>query len=388
MVKIVNLLKMKILHINVCGTYNDNWLYQENFMLRQNVVDGNEVVFITTTHAHLRKDFEETVYLDKNGVKIYRIKGANFIPTSINDKIRYFPKIPKILKDENPDIIYLHGPQTISLLGVVNYKRKNPDVVLYLDTHADYFNSAQTFTSKKILHNILYGTLIRYAYAYVKKIFYVTISRKKFFCDVYRVPDDKLAFLPLGGEMFSAEEHAENRRKLREKFGANENCTVFLHSGKFSRKKKTHLVIESFLSLKSCNAKLILAGAIEDDLKISNYDTKNIVNMGWVESQDLRRLMCACDVFIQPGLHSVLFEQGILAGLAEILLDTEHNRYLLKNGNGILVGKNEEIGSAIQKLIDNSQLLKEMKEKSLEFAKENLLYSKIFKNIFRLDSDK
>ena len=92
--------------------------------------------------------------------------------------------------------------------------------------------------------------------------------------------------------------------------------------------------------------------------------------------------MCACDVFIQPGLHSVLFEQGILAGLAEILLDTEHNRFLMKNGNGILVSRNDEIGGAIQELIDNPEKLKEMKEKALEFAKENLLYSETLKNIF------
>lgn len=373
---------MKILHINVCGTYNDGWLYQENLMLKQNAADGNETVFITTTKAHLRKDFDEQTYFDDNGVKIYRIKGAKYTPARINTKIRYFPKISKILETEKPDIVYMHGPQTLSVLDVVGYKKRNPKTVLYFDTHADYFNSAKTFFSRNILHKIFYRILIKYAYSYVKKIFYVTLPRKRFFSEVYAVPEDKLEFLPLGGEMFDPREYAEIRNKLRSEMGADENCTVFLHSGKFSRAKKTDFVIKSFLSLKNSNAKLVLAGAVEDDLKISDYNSGNIVNMGWVAPQNLRRLMCACDVFIQPGLHSVLFEQGILAGLAEILLDTEHNRFLMKNGNGILVSRNDEIGGAMQELIDNPEKLKEMKEKALEFAKENLLYSETLKNIF------
>ena len=81
---------------------------------------------------------------------------------------------------------------------------------------------------------------------FTDKIFYVVPECKKFINNIYKIPDDKLEHLPLGGDITTLEKHNYFRKKYRDRYGILEDEIVFIHTGKLPQKKKTELVIEAF----------------------------------------------------------------------------------------------------------------------------------------------
>lgn len=43
---------MRITHICLCGTYNQDWNYQDNLLARQNKIDGNDVLVVATCNVN------------------------------------------------------------------------------------------------------------------------------------------------------------------------------------------------------------------------------------------------------------------------------------------------------------------------------------------------
>lgn len=377
---------MKILHVALSGKFSDNWLYQENLLTKQNAVDGNDTVIVATTDRHFssEKNPKESVYVDSNSVKVYRIKSPGYIPSFLQAKLRFYPRLSEILCNEAPDVIFHHGVQSLSLLLAVSYVKSHPGVKLYADSHSDYMNSARNFISKWILNKLIYRALVRFSLPYIDKIFYVTKPRKGFLLDMYNLPESKLEFMPLGGFEIPDSEYGENRRHFREKYKIGENDVVFLHAGKFCADKRTSEVIDIFENLDIPNAKLVLAGRGQNGYALRDeFHSSNIINLGWVSPENMHALMCGCDVFLQPGLHSVIFEQAALCRMALILADMEHNRFLMGDGNGVLVCSDDDIKTAVCKLSCDFSALSEMKANVRRFAAENLLYSKILEGVLR-----
>lgn len=376
---------MKILHVALAGKFSDNWLYQENLLTKQNVLDGNETVLVATTRPHFctSKNPEERVYTDSNSVKIYRINSPRFMPSLLQSKLRYYPKLAEILRREKPDLVFHHGVQGLSLLTVLRYVKSRPKVKLYADSHSDYMNSAKNFFSKWILNKVIYKFIIKLSLPRIEKVFYVTKPRGAFLKDMYGLPDTKIEFMPLGGFEISDNDYRQMRKSFRTRHGIADTDVVFLHAGKFCAEKKTANVISVFSRLNMPNAKLVLAGRWQGTGGAEGVlRRENIIDLGWVDPANMHELMCGCDVFIQPGLHSVMFEQAALCRLVLVLADMEHNRFLLGAGNGILVENDEDISNAIRRLSSDKETLAMMKENVERFARENLVYSKILERLF------
>lgn len=385
---------MKIVHINLTGSYNRNWNYQDNLLPAQNVKDGYDVLFIATTYVndknsegYLKESPGE--FAEKTGVRVVRLENPRFLPECVQKKVRTYPALLGILERERPDIILFHGTSSLDLLKVARYKKLNPNVKLFCDCHASAENSASSFLSRKILHGMFYKSIVRLSKKYVDKFFYVAYECRDFLERFYSLDEkkDRLEFFSLGGTPPEPDRYALIRSRLRQKYFVKDGDVVFLHAGKLGRGKKTVEAIEAFLSVKKENKKLLIAGSFSDDIKdvcleYVRGNPETIIYAGWLGGDDLVDHMCASDVLLLPGTQTVIIQQGICTHLAVILGDYENNRFLIKDGNGFIVKDEKGQVEAMAALCGDSELLEKMRRSADVMRDKELSYAALAKKMY------
>lgn len=151
---------MKIIHICLCGPYNDGWSYQENCLSYYHKKLGYEVSIITTPYINKKEGlgisyFKEGQYIDENNIKVIRIKSTQRGASKIASVFKKYPNLNKHLLSEKPDILFIHGCQFADLITISNYLKKNRNIEVFIDNHADYSNSVSGFFSKYVVHKLI-----------------------------------------------------------------------------------------------------------------------------------------------------------------------------------------------------------------------------------------
>jgi 1,2-diacylglycerol 3-alpha-glucosyltransferase len=381
---------MKI--VMICDFYHEDFQYQENLLTKYYIKDGHDVTIIASTFISIF-DYYSNNYNKKKGSKHYLINGYEIFrqkySLNIVNKIRKLRNLKQILNKKSPDLIYVHGTQ-LNLVDAVNYKKHNPKCKLIYDFHGDFSNSANNWLSLNILHKIIFRLVLEFYYRRIDKIFYITPDGGVFLNQVYKLPYNKMALLPLGVDLDyirSVKESIVNI-KIRHLLGINQNDFVIFTGGKITREKQTDLVIKSFLTIKMKSVHLIIVG----DTKDENYKSEilALINshprihfIGWVHGNEVYDYMSACDLAIFPSSQSVLWQQSIGMGLPLIIGQTESQdaSYLNRNNNIIILEKEfvtkENICDKIESLLINKSLLSEMKNNAIITANDFLSYERI-----------
>ncbi len=164
---------MKILHVGIAANFTEGMLYQDNLLSEQNVRDGHTVVFIANCRKYeegklVRVDKEDKV-LD-NGVRLIRVDYDYILNGFISEKFRKVDALYNMVEVIKPDVILFHGTCGYALKDVARYKKNNPNIKLYVDSHEDFNNSATNFLSRYILHNVFYKNILRSCLKYIDKI--------------------------------------------------------------------------------------------------------------------------------------------------------------------------------------------------------------------------
>ena len=381
---------MKILMI--CDFFNENQQYQENLLAKYYLKNGHQVTIIASTFTSIfeyysgnyKKDCDQKEY-HVNGYKIIRQ------PYSINlfNKLRKLGKLKTSIKKESPDIIYIHGVP-LNLIDPISFKKKNPQCKLIFDSHADYSNSAKNWLSLNILHKFLYRIIMKMLYKHVDKIFYITPDGGTFLNQVWGLPNNCIALLPLGTDSDYIREIKEKdiRLEIRNKLGISPSDFVVFTGGKLNRAKKTKLVIESFLLLNKEHTHLIIVGEAPD--KTYKKELLELINAhprihltGWIAGEEVYSYMLACDVAVFPASQSVLWQQAIGTELPLIIGQSagQDATYLNRDNCTFLIEENqvnqENIYNLLNLLINDENLLKSMKLNASKTAIEFLSYDKI-----------
>lgn len=344
---------MKIVHLCLSCFYIDNFSYQENELVAQNVKDGHEVLVIASTETYgldrkLTYVKPET-YIGSDGATVVRIPYRKFLPFRIMKKLRMHENVYKLLDDFQPELIIFHGLCSWELLTVAKYK-KNHEVKLYIDSHTDANNSAHGFISKYFLHYLYYGTIARIASNMAEKILCVSIDTMKFAKTAYKIPENKLEFYPLGGKILSEEEYTMIRKNTRHSLNLTSEDILFVQSGKIDCKKKLLESLKAFIKTDNSHSKFFIIGALQDDIKI---EAENLINsdhriqfIGWKSPDELRSILCAADIYVQPGSQSATMQMSICCNCVVILDDIVSHKPFL-DGNGWLVKNTIDLENAI-----------------------------------------
>lgn len=369
---------MKIVHVMV-SPFTEGMTYQDNLLPEAQKKNGHDVTFITSCKAWDGKNLIEVQPCDtgmENGVRLIRLKMKTILGSKLlSDKVRYLKELENYLNELLPDFIMLHGPQTASTKIICKYIDAHPKARFVIDSHADSHNSATNFVSKYILHHLYYRYYVNMALKYAERFYYVAPEVKTFILNNYKIKEDKLELLPLGGVILDDEEYKSIRSKRRYELGFSKDEIVFIHTGKITAEKRTKLLLKAFEKVNNPRAKLIIIGSPESDIKTAiksaEKGNKNIVFLGWKAGNDLREYLCAADVYAQPGTQSATLQNAICARCAIMVYPYPSHEILMKE-NGYYVKDEKEILEAINEICENPSNLKKMQSASQLLA-ENLL---------------
>ncbi len=378
---------MKVLHCCLSCFYIDNYNYQENMLAREHVRAGHEVLVLASTENY---DAQGQLsysapgrYRGGDGAEVLRLPYKNLGPHSLMRKIRAYPGVYQHLCAFRPDVIMFHGTCAWELLTVLRYKKNNPSVKLYVDSHEDFNNSARSFVSKNILHRLFYRPIFKKSIPYIEKVLCISTETMGFISGFYGCPKDKIEYFPLGGSIFNDVVHEESRVGIRKKYDIPLNTLVFFQSGKFDTKKKLAEALEAFQSLPRVeNIQYLIAGVLQDDVKaevetLLDKDDR-IRFLGWKNAQELMQLLCAADVYVQPGSQSATLQNSICCRCA-VMVDDVPSHHPFVKGNGWMVHNTEALAQAFDAAIHAFQegRLEQMRAQSLHIARQLLDYEKM-----------
>ncbi|UVM20600.1 glycosyltransferase family 4 protein [Pseudomonas wadenswilerensis] len=374
---------MKIVHLCLSCFYIDNYRYQENELVREHVSAGHDVLVVASTETYIDNlslgYVAPSEYMGSDGAKVIRLPYAGAFPFFIKKKLRMHPGVASILERFSPDVIVFHGMCGWELLTVATYKRANPQVRLYVDSHEDANNSA-TGTLSKLLHRFYYRPIIRRALPWIDKVLCISLETVDFCRDQYGVAEKDMEFFPLGGYIADDATYQKYRSEARASLGLQQHHTVFLQSGKFDSKKKLIESLAAFASTRAEDFRFLIVGRVHESIEekvtqLSSADAR-VQHLGWKTADELYRLLCAVDVYVQPGSQSATMQMSLCARRPVVIADVPSHQPFVK-GNGWKVSTQEQLVEAFRSVESNPAALEEMSQRSLEIASDLLDYRRM-----------
>ncbi len=380
---------MRILHICLSCFYIDNFSYQENELVRQGVKDGHLVEVIASTETFgengLLRYTEPGRYLGNDGAMVERLPYLSLLPHFVAKKLRMHSGVYDRIASFQPDVIMFHGASGWEIRTAARYVRNNPNVKLYLDSHEDAVNSARNWVSKWILHYCYYRPILRSSLDMITKVLAVSISCIDFLRDFYGIPLDKIEFYPLGGSIPDDDNYVAVRNSLRAELGLNDRQVLIIQSGKIDKSKKLVEALEAFSKVTDVNLRFFVVGLIQSDVDkcvaVLAAKDPRVRLLGWKAVDELRALLCAADVYCQPGPQSATMQMSVSCRCAIILDDIPSHRPYLQN-NGWLIGPDYCLTKAFNAISCEKPKLLDMKNASHKIAKKMLDYRNLAARLY------
>ena len=372
---------MKIIHYCLSSFYIDGMNYQENALVREHVKAGHDVLVIASTENQGpdKKIFydQPREYIGGEGARVIRLPYKGF-PHSLARKLRMHPDVYKITEDFKPDAALFHSMCGWELLTVTKYKRNHPELILYADSHEDKYNSGRSFLSLEVLHKRYYAPIARRAVKDLGKVLCMNVSSMEFMRDVYKLPEEKIEFFPLAGDPLEMEDIKKRRKIARKSLGIKDDKIIMVQSGKQTKRKKLIESLRAFAKLESPDVELLIVGVLFEDIKdeaetLIAQDPR-VTFLGWKTPDELTEILCAADIYLQPGTQSATMQNSLCAGCAVILDDVpSHVPYFVDNGwplNSI-----QTLEMVFKDVIKKREQLPAMMQKSNALAHKLLNYS-------------
>ena len=379
---------MKILHCCLASFYIDNYSYQENILPKMHKLQGHDVAILASTEVFINNSIigytKSGHYATSENIPITRVPYVKWLPKFICKKLRIYSGINPVIKNFNPDIIFIHGSQFISIVNIASYMQKNPHVRIYVDGHTDFINSGKNWVSKNILHGIIYKWCTKTIEPFAKKFYGVLPIRVNFFRDVYGIQASKVELLVLGADhtVVDFANKDQIRKNIREKLNIKENDFVIITGGKIDTRKRIDILMQNVIDIKILDIVLIVFGTAVKEIEsiIKELALSNSIRfIGWIASDKVYDYFLSADLAIFPGTHSVLWEQAVGVGLPCVFKKWEGMQHVDLKGNCLFFEKENELKNIILSLYYNKELLLKMKAVAEEKGMQEFSYYEIAK---------
>jgi 1,2-diacylglycerol 3-alpha-glucosyltransferase len=378
---------MRVAHLCLSNWYVPGFAYQENELVKQHVRQGHDVLIIASTEVMTKNGKLEYLpaarHRQTDGVEVIRLP-YRFWPFKLARKLRAHKHVYDLLQTFKPDSILFHGAAGYEIITVARYAHDNPQVLFYVDSHEDKYNSALNFFSREVLHKIYYRYCLSKALPQIRKLLCYSTESIEFVKDNYGVPANRAELFPLGGNIPDDADYFQMRNRRRSACGFTDQNIVFIQSGKLTRSKKILETLTAFRSLSNADARLIIAGSLDGEIERTVMkqivDMPNVKFFGWQSPESLQELLCASDVYVQPGTQSVTMQNSMCCRCAQIIADVPAHRAYF-NKNGWLVRNQEELYGAF--MAASSQDISDMKLRSYQTALEMLDYKKLANRVLK-----
>jgi len=388
----------RILHLCLGNFYVDNFSYQENILPKYHKLQGHEVKIIASLYTFNENGEpiymkEAKSYYNENGIPVTRIKYRkvpfNKILKAFDNAVLY-----NEISNFNPDIIFIHNFQFLSLKTIVKYLENNSgkNIRVYVDSHADVKNSAKNWLSKNILHKIIWRHYAKIIEPYTTKFYGVSTPSVNFLKEIYHIPSEKIELLLLGIDDEKVKQVIDPyiSKKIREKHNVKPSDFLIVTGGKIDNNKpQTLLLMQAIREMNIPNIKLIVFGSIIPELreKFNNLLGDSVIYVGWLESDDIYKYLSSADLVVFPGLRSVLWIQAIGLGKPCVFnyIGPGITDDIDLGGNCIFLYENtvEEIKRVITEIMNNKNLYEQMKKVASTKGMSTFSYKKIAEKSIR-----
>lgn len=379
---------MKILHICLAAHYTEGMAYQDNLLPEQNAADGCEVVIVSDSFAYAHGALVRVPAGERklpSGILLVRLDYDRVINSWVSAKVRLVRKLGGILDREKPDVILHHAASGMTLIAAARYVRLNPHVPLYVDCHADKYNSGRSIPSRLIQYRLFNRAIINFVRKYVRKFLYVTYESREFLRNMYGLDDAEMEFFPLGGIIESEQVRKDARITIRSKHRCRDNDIVILHSGKLDPAKKTALLLDALYDIECDNLRLIIIGSISSKYKPTLMPKilrdDRVEYLGWKDSNELQKYLCASDLYFQPGSRSATLQVAACCGSAVAVFPFIDYTKLMADG-AFYVRDFEDCKSVMQRVSDDPSVLRSMAVASYEVACRQLDYRVLARRLY------
>lgn len=375
---------MRIAHLCLSNYYSEGHLYQENELVRQHRDDGHHVLVIASTEiiaASGQPTYTAPGISEDDGIRLVRLAYRG-LPHIIARKLRIHRGVYDSLSEFRPDVIMFHGCAGWEVRTAARYVRDFPEAKLYLDSHTDWQHSATTVLSREILHKIYYRRVLRSALPQVEKILCVSTEVMDFARQIYAVPDSLLEFYPLGGRPIPDDEYHERRNRVRAGLGLEEGHVLMVQAGKQTLRKRLVASLKALRRVDNPDLRLVVAGVLHEDIRgeveeLIAADSR-ATSVGWKSSEELTDLLCAADIYLQPGTQSVTMQHSLCCRCAVILNDVPAHK-VYPDDNGWRIDSDESLVAAFSAIRDAD--LVAMSARSYAFACRHLDYKVLSRRI-------
>jgi len=299
---------------------------------------------------------------------VVRLPYARWLPPAVARKVRLYEGLEAELLRFNPDVIFLHDCQFLGIRSIVRYARSHPQVVIYVDGHTDFFNSAQGWVSKRLLHGILYRYCARIIEPFTRKFYGVLPARASFFTEMYGIAPERVGLLVMGADDTKVDlsQRVVTRSRIRAELGLGPNDFVIVSGGKLDARKNVIALLQAVREGCDLAVNLVVFGSL--DATVASEITalskhERIRYVGWVDSDRVYDYFLASDLAVFPGTHSVLWEQAVGVGLPCVFRKWYGMQHVDVGGNCLFVetGSREELLLALRRIRQEEALYDRMR---------------------------
>ena len=375
---------MKIVHIAPSAPYNDYWGYQDNLLPKYQKKMGHDVTIIATNTMHKDGKIVEIAcsdYVLNDGVRVIRLarkKYRSLILTNLQAKMDVYALLGKL----RPDFIFFHGLVSTTIYDVVRYKKEHPNCIVVQDNHLDYNIGRGAASFKDKIIRAFYRHINRKSIPYISRVYGVTLWRKTYAEDYFRIPPEKTDVLIMGADdekiNFACREKI--RAEIREKNGIADDDFLVVTGGKIDKKKKIDTLMEACAGMSGI--KLLIFGQVLDNVKEEFNrlvkENDNILYIGWLDADKVYDYFFAADLVFFPGQHSVLWEQACAAKVPCVFEKWDGMDHVNNGGNAEFISPItvENIRAKLSALHFTPEYEK-MKKVAASSATDIYLYSRI-----------
>lgn len=202
-------------------------------------------------------------------------------------------------------------------------------------------------------------------------------------------------------EKFLIEVNETEKRKVKEKYNIGNEDKVLLFTGRIVPEKGIKELLEALAKVKNKKYKLLIIGAALNSIDVkTNYETeieelvkkldKNVIFTGFVEYKEIYKFYAIADIAVLPSIWDdpapLTIIEAMTVGLPIITTNSggipeyvnKKCALIIKRDNNLV----HNLGEAIENLIGNEELRKNMLEES-KIASKNLTKEEYYKKFVK-----
>ena len=386
---------MRIIYID--DFFHPDAGYQDNILSKYWVDFGHEVYIVTSEIAKIPegltkffdcneiekkdRDFEQ-----KYGVKIIRIP----LITYKSGRSIYSLKIFRIIKEINPDVVFVNGNDSLIGMQLTWKNRHRYKYALVLDSHMLEMASQNPLRHvfRMFYKHFLTPIIIK------KKIPIVRTQDDDYVFRCLGIPIEQCPWISFGTDTIRFHPDEEQRKIFREKYRISEDAFVVIYAGKLSENKGATLLAKATQMFYKADREIIFVIVGNSEGEYGEYVEKElrkavhrIIRFPTQKYENLALFYQAADVAVYPKQCSLSFFDVQACGVPVIFENNNINIDRSKYGNAVTF-HSEDLQSFTERICAIANMDKTqyqcLKENAITYINSNFKYKDKAKEYIKL----